>query len=341
MATSLRLGFADGDRLRKTSPREDALRQQFYMHAMSHPNASFKMLDEFLRNTLGKDGHLSKFHIKRPFTINGGNLNGVPDQIDGGAYPDYDMSVECPGVLPASTRIDKVMRPGGNIEYGYSVVWEFDGCYGPTIVPVTERPRIVDGLPASIKIEEPEQQPADRVQPSTAAVAQRQRARTGPSFDMVFPQLAHHCINDGGFTLGKGADPYSAAVCCNEGGAVGDVQLPFHGTLTELLFELEDNCQRTYSLRDLEIGPEDRATDAECDRYNFDERYPKIAKHVSLGKMKRFIQIGTCWAGPFAKASKGDAFAKKDQAVWQSRPGSAGFGHSVEAALDAMEAALR
>ena len=88
-------------------------------------------------------------------------------------------------------------------------------------------------------------------------------------------------------------------------------------------------------------SPEDRATDAECNQYNFDERYPKIAKHVSLGKMKRFIQIGTCWAGPFAKASKGDAFAKKDQAVWQSRPGSAGFGHSVEAALDAMEAALR
>ena len=44
---------------------------------------------------------------------------------------------------------------------------------------------------------------------------------SSPSFDKIFPQLAHHCINDGGFTLGKGADPYSAAVCCNEGGAVG------------------------------------------------------------------------------------------------------------------------
>ena len=71
----LRLGFADGDRLRKTSPRS-ALRQQFYMHAMSHPNASFKMLDEFLRNTLG----CSKFHIKRPSTG-----RSCADQIDGGA----------------------------------------------------------------------------------------------------------------------------------------------------------------------------------------------------------------------------------------------------------------
>lgn len=57
--------------------------------------------------------------------------------------------------------------------------------------------------------------------------------------------------------------------------------------------------------------------------------------------MKRFIQIGTGWSGPFAKASEGDAFTKKDQALWQSRPGSQAFGHSVEAALDAMEAALR
>ena len=342
MTTSLRLGFADGDRLRKTSPREDALRQQFYMYASSHPNASFKMLDEFLRETLGKDGHVSSFHIKRPFVMNGGNLNGIPDQIDGGAYPEFDMSVELPNVLPARTRVDQIMRPGGDINAGYSVVWEFDGCLGPTIVPVTERPRAVDGLPASIKIEEaaPEQ-PDALVQPHTAAVAQRQRARTGPSFDKVFPQLAHHCINDGGFTLGKGADPYSAALCCNEGGTVGDVDLPFDGTLTELLFALENACQKTYSLRDLDIGPEDRATDAERDQYDFTARYPKITKHVSLGKMKRFIQVGTGWSGPFAKASKGDAFAKKDQSVWQSRPGSAAFGHSVEAALDAMEAALR
>ena len=94
-------------------------------------------------------------------------------------------------------------------------------------------------------------------------------------------------------------------------------------------------------MRDLDIGPEDRATDAECDQYDFTARYPKIAKHISLGKMKRFIQIGTGWSGPFAKAGKGDAFARKDQALWQSRPGSAAFGHSVEAALDAMEAALR
>lgn len=340
---SLRLGFADGDRLRKTSPREDALRQQFYMYAMSHPNATFKMLDQFLRETLGKDGHLSSFRIKRPFMINGGNPNGVPDKIDGGAYPDFDMSEEFPGdVLPASTRIDRVMRPGGDIESGYAVVWEFDSCYGPTIVPVTERPRVLDGQPASIKLEESvPQQSAARVQPNTAAVAQRQRARIGPSFDKVFPQLAHHCINDGGFTLGKGADPYSAALCCNEGGTVGDIDLPFNGTLTELLWALEDACQRTYSLRDLDIGPEDRATDAERAQYDFAARYPKITKHVSLGKMKRFIQIGTGWSGPFAKASKGDAFTNKDQALWQSRPGSAAFGHSVEAALDAMEAALR
>ena len=244
MATSLRLGFADGDRLRKTSPREDALRQQFYMYAMSHPNSTFKMLDEFLRTTLGKAGHLSSFHIKRPFTINGANPNGVPDKIDGGAYPEFDMSTGFPGVLPASTHIDRVMRPGGSIEFGHAVVWEFDSCYGPTIVPISETSRVVDGQPASITIEE-SVQPAARVQPSTTALAQRQRARTGPSFDKVFPQLAHHCINDGGFTLGKGADPYSAALCCNEGGTVGDIELPFNGTLTELLFALENDCRKT------------------------------------------------------------------------------------------------
>ena len=148
MADSLRLGFADGDRLKRTNPRETALRQDFYMFAVAHPNATFKMLDEFLRDTLGKDGHLSSFHIKRPFTINGGNPNGVPDKIDGGAYPEFDMSEEFPGMLPASTRIDRVMRPGGDIESGYAVVWEFDSCYGPTIVPVTERPRVLDGQPA-------------------------------------------------------------------------------------------------------------------------------------------------------------------------------------------------
>ena len=311
------------------------------MYAMSHPNATFKMLDAFLRNTLGKDGHLSSFHIQRPFTINGGNPNGVPDKIDGGAFlPEFDMSTEFAGVLPASTRIDRVMRPGGNIESGYAVVWEFDSCRGPTIVPVSERPRVLDGQPASIRIEE-SAQPTARAQPSTTAMVQRQRARTGPSFDKVFPQLAHHCINDGGFTLGKGADPYSAALCCNEGGTVGDIELPFNGTFTELLFALENDCRRTYSLRDLDIAPEDRATDAERDQYDFAARYPKITKHVSLGKMKRFIQIGTGWSGPFAKASKGDAFTRKDQALWQSRPGSQAFGHSVEAALDAMEAALR
>ena len=77
--------------------------------------------------------------------------------------------------------------------------------------------------------------------------------------------------------------------------------------------------------------------------YDFAARYPKITKHVSLSRMSRFIQIGTIWSGPFAKArgSKGDAFANKDVAVWQSRPGSAAFGDSVEAALDAMEAALQ
>ena len=342
MATSLRLGFADSDQLGNTGPREEGLRQQFYMYATSHPNASFKMLDEFLRSTLGKDGHLSSFHIKRPFMIDGGHQEGKPDKIDGGAYPEWDMSKEFPGVLPASTRIDSIMRPGGDIESGYTVVWEFDSCLGPTIVPVTERPRVLDGRPAAIKIEEsvPEQ-PAAQTQPSTATVAQRQRARTGPSFDEVFPQLAHHCINDGGLTLGKGADPYNAAMCCNEGGTVGDIDLPFAGTLTELLFALENECRRTYSLLDLDIRPEDRATDAERDQYDFAARYPKISKHVSLGKMKRWIQIGTVWSGPFAKASKGDAFARTDQALWQSRPGSKAFGHSVEAALDAMEAALR
>ena len=41
--------------------------------------------------------------------------------------------------------------------------------------------------------------------------------------------------------------------------------------------------------------------------------------------MNRFIQIGTIWSGPFAKASKGDAFANKDVAVWQSRPSSTGL----------------
>ena len=311
---ALRVGFAEGSHalLHKPPDLDAARRMQFFFEVTVRPGCTFAQLDSFIRSNLDKDGHLSQFRV-----LHRGTTIAADDEFDDGLSG-----------KPASTRVCSVMsQPSGAV-----VVWEFDfGSPSYTaLVALGEVSGDAGGPPVS-----------EHAAPTAAPPAASSSAAGGATFDKVFPQIAHHAINDGGFAIGKGCDPYNAASCVNCGGNVGDVGLEgFHGTIDDALRALEFSCARTYHLRDLEISSADVASQAECDAYSFAARYPKITKHVSFGRMKRSVQVGTAWGGPFVKASKGDSWGGRGSAVWQGRPGSARYGHSVETALDEMERAL-